>query len=91
MPGLTVLPQAPTAARFRRASYQKSLRSEERYLLKTTFAMGNRFAPSLGVLSAYPFLLLRETNVQRTGNLRGPPSGASREASPNGALTLYRE
>ena len=72
MPGLTVLPQAPRVARFPRASYQTRPRSLERYLEKSTYAMGNRYRPSVVVLSAYPLVLLRETNVIRTPNLSDP-------------------
>src|SRR5687768_1908338 len=70
MPGLTVLPQAPRAAHFPRASLQTRPRSLERYLVKSAYAMGNRLEPSVVVLSAYPLLLLRETNVVRTVNLQ---------------------
>jgi len=74
MPGLTVLPQAPRAAHFPRARYHQTRpRLQERYLAKSTFAMGNRYAPSVVVLSAYPLLLLRETNAERTVNLRLRP------------------
>ena len=34
--------------------------------------MGNRYWPSVVVLSAYPLVLLRETNVTRTRNLSDP-------------------
>ena len=70
MPGLTVLPQAPRVAYFPRASLYARPRSAERYLVKSTYAMGNRRAPSVVVLSTYPLLLLRETNVLRTVNLQ---------------------
>ena len=40
--------------------------------------MGNRHGPSLVVLSAYPLLLLRETNARRTGQL-AEPSTRSRD------------
>ena len=39
--------------------------------------MGNRYAPSVVVLSAYPLVLLRETNVRRTVNLRPRSVGAA--------------
>jgi HEPN domain-containing protein len=56
--------------------------------VKSTYAMGNRYAPSVGVLSAYPLLLLRETNVFRTVNLQCPTGASLQTLGPNPRLRV---
>ena len=81
----------PLGGLLRRASYQKSLQSEESYLVASKRATGNRQEPSVELLSVYPFLLLTEPTSLPVANLRRFAPRRRLLARASDTLTLDRE